>query len=163
MNDRFNPAEDSANRDPLTGAPGAHPVGTGLGAVAGGVASGAAIGTVAGPVGTAIGAAVGAIAGGLAGKAVAENIDPTAETAYWRDNYTSRPYVEQGDKFDDYAPAYNYGVNSAAHAQYEGRAFDDVESDLSNSWHKVRGESGLTWDRARHAARDAWDRVRNAF
>jgi len=42
-----------ANRDPLTGAPGSHPVGTGIGAAAGGVAAGAAAGTLAaGPVGT---------------------------------------------------------------------------------------------------------------
>lgn len=33
-----------ANRDPLTGAPGAHPVGTGIGAVVGGAAAGAATG-----------------------------------------------------------------------------------------------------------------------
>src|SRR5206468_7106097 len=58
----------SANRDPLTGAPGAHPIGTAAGAVAGGVATGAAVGSVAGPVGTAVGAAVGAVVGGLAGK-----------------------------------------------------------------------------------------------
>lgn len=68
----------SANLDPITGAPGAHPVGTGVGAVAGGVAAGAAAGTVAGPVGTAVGAAVGAVAGGLAGKKVAEKERPTA-------------------------------------------------------------------------------------
>jgi phage tail tape-measure protein len=68
------------NRDPITGAPGAHPVGVGLGAAAGGIAAGAAAGTVtAGPVGTVVGAAVGAIAGGLGGKAVAEHFDPTLE------------------------------------------------------------------------------------
>ena len=70
-------SQGSANRDPLTGAPGAHPIGTGVGAAAGGIAAGAAVGSVAGPVGTAVGAAVGAVAGGLAGKGVAENIDPT--------------------------------------------------------------------------------------
>ena len=67
-----------ANRDPMTGAPGSHPVGTAAGAVAGGLAAGAAAGTVAGPVGTGVGAAVGAVVGGLAGKAIAEQIDPTA-------------------------------------------------------------------------------------
>lgn len=71
----------SANRDPLTGTPGAHPVGTGVGALAGGAATGAAVGTVAGPVGTAIGAAVGAVAGGLAGKGIAEEVDPTVDPA----------------------------------------------------------------------------------
>jgi len=68
------------NRDPITGAPGAHPVGVGLGAAAGGIAAGAAAGTLAaGPVGTVVGAAVGAVAGGLGGKAVAEHFDPTME------------------------------------------------------------------------------------
>jgi uncharacterized protein (TIGR02271 family) len=67
----------SANRDPITGEAGAHPVGTGVGAAAGGMAAGAAAGTVAGPVGTVLGAAVGAVAGGLAGKGVAEKVDPT--------------------------------------------------------------------------------------
>ena len=72
-------SQGSANRDPLTGASGAHPIGTGVGAAAGGIAAGAAVGSVAGPVGTAVGAAVGAVAGGLAGKGVAENIDPTTK------------------------------------------------------------------------------------
>ena len=83
-----------ANRDPISGAPGAHPVGTGVGAAAGGVAAGALAGTVAGPVGTVVGAAIGAVAGGLAGKGIAEAIDPTAEEAYWRENFSGRPYVK---------------------------------------------------------------------
>src|SRR6187399_1089670 len=77
-----NEENKDANRDPITGAPGSHPVGTGLGAAAGGMAAGAAAGSVAGPAGTVIGAAVGAVAGGLAGKGIAEKIDPTIEEAY---------------------------------------------------------------------------------
>ena len=72
--------QPSLNRDPITDAPGAHPVGVGIGAAAGGIAAGAAAGTVAaGPVGTVVGAAVGAVVGGLGGKAVAEHFDPTVE------------------------------------------------------------------------------------
>ena len=77
------------NRDPLSGVLGAHPVGTGVCAIAGGAAAGAAIGTVAGPVGTAVGMAAGAIVGGIVGKAVAETIDATLEDAYWRTTYSS--------------------------------------------------------------------------
>ena len=65
-----------ANPDPLSGATGAHPVGTGIGA-AGGAAAGASIGAVAGPIGAAVGTLVGAVAGGLAGKGAAEAINPT--------------------------------------------------------------------------------------
>ena len=85
--------DGNANLDPITGAPGAHPIGTGVGAALGGAAAGAVAGTVVGPVGTVIGAAVGAIVGGLAGKGVAEKIDPTIEQAYWRETYKDRPYV----------------------------------------------------------------------
>ncbi len=146
----------TTNRDPLTGTSGAHPVGTGVGAVAGGLATGAAVGTVAGPIGTAVGAAVGAIVGGLAGKGIAEQIDPAREDAYWRDNYSSRPYVS-GASYDDYGPAYSYGWSS--YTKYPGRKFEDVESDLSRDWSTVKGKSSLTWDRAKQATRDAWNRV----
>lgn len=160
MNETKRTDSATANRDPLTGAPGAHPVGTAVGATAGAVAAGAAIGTVAGPVGTVIGAAVGAVVGGLAGKGVAESIDPTREDAYWRENYTSRPYVDSGSTYDDYGPAYGYGVNS--YSQHAGRSWDDVEPDLSRGWSTARGKSNLTWEKAKNATRDAWHRTSDA-
>src|SRR5688572_27815937 len=152
-----NEERKDANRDPISGAPGSHPIGTGVGAAAGGMAAGAAAGTVAGPVGTVVGAAVGAVVGGLAGKGIAEQIDPTMEEAYWRENYTSRPYVKSGSKFDDYGPAYRYGIDN--YSKYPGRKFDEVESDLSREWQRAKGKSSLTWENAKHAARDSWQRV----
>jgi hypothetical protein len=149
-----------ANRDPLTDAPGAHPVGVGVGAT-GGAATGAAIGSMGGPVGTVIGAAVGGVAGGLAGKAVAESVNPTVEDAYWRSNYETRPYVESGRKYDEYQPAYRYGWES--YSRYPDRRFEDVESDLERDWDRAKGSSKLTWDKAKHATKDAWHRVERAL
>jgi len=155
-------ADDSdANRDPISGAPGSHPIGTGVGAALGGVGAGAAVGTVAGPIGTMVGAAVGAMVGGLAGKGVAEKIDPTREDAYWRENYKTRPYVDESTTYDDFGPAYQYGVT--ARANNPGRSFDDVQGDLSRDWDNSRGKSTLGWDRARSASRDAWDRIDRAI
>lgn len=151
---------ENANRDPITGAPGAHPVGTGLGAAMGGAAAGAAVGTVAGPVGTVIGAAAGAIIGGMAGKGVAEAIDPTVEYVYWRDNYTQRPYVTNGANFDDYGPAYLFGIHSSA--RFGNRSFDDIEPDLARDWDAARGTSSLAWEHAREASRDSWERMRQS-
>src|SRR3954453_470663 len=88
------------NPDPITGEPGSHPVGTGIGAAVTGAAAGVAGGAIGGPVGAAVGAVVGAVAGGYAGKAVEEEIDPTAEDAYWRSNYRNRPYIAQGTTYD---------------------------------------------------------------
>src|SRR5688572_9669341 len=75
-------SEPDANRDPITGTPGAHPLGVGAGAATGGMA-GAAVGAIGGPIGAGIGAAVGAVAGGLIGKGAAQAVNPTVEDEYW--------------------------------------------------------------------------------
>jgi hypothetical protein len=148
------------NRDPITGAKGAHPVGVGVGA-AGGAATGAAVGSVAGPLGTAAGAVVGGVAGGLAGKGVAERVNPTIEDEYWRENYNTRPYVTRGEDYETYAPAYRYGWES--HAHYGGRKFDEVEPDLRRGWERSEWNEGLSWEKAKQATRDAWHRVERAL
>ena len=107
--------------------------------------------------GTASGAAIGAVAGGLAGKAIAEKIDPTVEEAYWREHYTSRPYVASGATFDDYGPAYRYGIDN--YARYHGRSFDEVEPELARDWQRAKGKSSLTWEHAKEATRDSWQRL----
>jgi len=153
----FKVHQGSANRDPITGAPGAHPVGTGLGAAAGGMAAGAAAGSVAGPAGAVAGAAVGAIVGGLAGKGIAEKIDPTVEEAYWRDNYSKEPYYERGYTFDDYRAGYLTGWEGRQ--RYDGKSFEQVERDLQRDYSRNRGASRLDWAKNRHAARAAWERI----
>jgi hypothetical protein len=147
------------NPDAITGAPGSHPIGTGIGA-AGAGAAGAAIGSVVPGVGTAVG---GAVAGGLAGKAVAEAVNPTEEDAYWRDNFSSRPYAAGSDYTyeDDFGPAYRHGYT--ARTQYPGKTYDEVESNLQRDWDRSKGKSRLEWDKAKFAARDAWDRVERKF
>jgi len=152
------PARD-ANRDPITGAPGAHPVGTGVGATGGG-AAGAAIGAaVGGPVGAAVGLAAGAVAGGLAGKGAAEAVNPTAEDAYWRENYASQPWVERSYTYDDYQPAFRSGYEGYARYGSVGKSYDDIEPELRRDWDRTKGKSRLEWERARMASRAAWDRV----
>jgi hypothetical protein len=153
-----NTRQASSNRDPITGAPGAHPVGVGIGAAAGGIAAGAAAGTLAaGPIGTVVGAAVGAVVGGLGGKAVAEHYDPTVEEQYWRSNYEREPYYQPGTGFDDYAPAYKLG--GEARSRFGDSTFDEIEDDLANDYRRTRGDSSLEWDSARDASRAAWERV----
>ncbi len=151
---------ETLNRDPLSGAPGAHPVGVGVGA-AGGAAAGAALGALGGPVGLVVGATVGGVAGGLAGKGFAEVIDPTAEDAHWATHYSSSPYVKAGSDYERYQPAYRYGWESFQ--KHPGRTFDEAEPELKRSWNQYRGASLQTWEEAKAAARDAWHRVERAL
>ena len=151
-----------ANKDPITGTPGAHPVGVGLGAVGGGAAVGAAAGAVAGPIGAVAGAAIGAVVGGLVGKASAEEINPTFEATYWRENYATRPYVMNSYSYSEYEPAFRYGWESFNRYGGENHSFASFEDELGQGWHTVKGSSQLAWHQAKEATRDAWTRVHNA-
>ncbi|HEX8912895.1 MAG TPA: hypothetical protein VF796_11085 [Humisphaera sp.] len=163
-------ARDS-NPDPITGAPGSHPGGTAVGTTAGGLAgaaAGAALGSVVPGVGTVIGAAVGILAGGAGGAAVghnvAENINPTREDAYWRENHKTQPYYSSHEQYDydtDYAPAYRYGWESRS--QHAGKTYDAAESDLERGWENAKGKSRLGWDKAKDATRSAWHKVERAL
>jgi hypothetical protein len=148
------------NPDPITGEPGSHPLGTGLGAAVAGAAAGAAGGAIGGPVGAVAGAVIGGVAGGYAGKAVEESIDPTAEDAYWHENYHTRPYAESGRDYNYYRPAYEYGWES--YGRYRGRAFEEVEPELSRDWASRHQGSSMTWEKAKQAARDSWERLEHA-
>jgi hypothetical protein len=154
-NEKKKEVQPDANRDPLTGAPGAHPVGVGVGS-AGGAVVGAVAGSFAGPVGTAVGAAVGGVVGGLSGKGVAESANPTVEDAYWREHYTSRPYVKAGAKYPEYQAAYRLGWEG--HGRYGELDWDKAEPRMRDDWQRM-GETGTDWAKASPAAKDAWDRL----
>ncbi len=146
------------HEDPLTGEKGAHPVGTAVGAAIAGVTAGAVAGTVAGPIGTVVGAVAGGLIGAYTGKAVAEYIDPTVETAYWRSHYSSRPYFKPEVPYESYETAYRFGWSV-----YEpDRSFAEREIELERRWNEevlLMNKSTLSWEQARAAVKDAYERV----
>lgn len=150
------PPRGSRNPDPITEAPGAHPIETGIGAAVVGAVSGLAVGSVAGPVAAALGATVGAVAGGYAGKGLGEMIDPTTEDNWLRDHFASRPYVEEGDTFEDFCPAYRYGA--LAESKLGDAGIDLMDQHLESDW-EASMESDMPWTKARAAVQDAYDRT----
>jgi hypothetical protein len=90
-----------------------------------------------------------------------DKIDYNAEEEYWRSNYSSRPYYNEGTSFIEYKPAYRYGAD--AYTKHRGRSWDQAEGEIGRDWDKVKGTSSLTWEKAKLAARDGWERVKNAF
>jgi hypothetical protein len=155
------------NRDPITNEPGAHMVGTGLGAAAGGMAgaiagmavSGAASGTVlGGPVGGAVGLVAGAVVGGMLGSAAGEAVSPTAEDQAWSSSYTQEPYYNSDYTYDDYQPAYRTGYEG--HDREPGKTFEELEAQLQDDYVSIRGRSRLGWPDARPAVKAAWERRR---
>jgi hypothetical protein len=155
----------TSHRDPLSGESGIHPVGVGVGAGVGGAAVGAATGLVAGavggPLGAAIGAAagtvIGAIAGGYAGKGIAESVHPTTEDHYWRQRFHTRPYVPKSAKYEDWEPAYAFGVKMREHLIEH--TWEEAQTVIQVNWEESSHAKTLPWEQARFAIQDAWDHL----
>jgi hypothetical protein len=148
------------NRDPITGEPGAHPLGTGVGATSGAIA-GATLGAAGGPVGMAVVGALGAVAGALGGKAAGEALNPTGGDPYWRSIYEKELDHDPDFNFEDYAPAYRLGYEHRGRAA--GQNFDEIEGSMAAEWELAKGESRLSWQQARLATRAAWNHVERAL
>ena len=153
---RIENAGRDTNPDPITKAPGSHPVATGVGAAAAG-AAGAAIGSIVPGVGTVVGGVIGAVAGavggGYAGKAVGELIDPTGTDEYWRETHASREYAK-GTSYDEYQPAYQYGATVAQ----ESETPDYDENRARAGWDSTEHASKLDFNKANPAIRDEFRR-----
>jgi uncharacterized protein (TIGR02271 family) len=79
---------------------------------------------------------------------------------YYRSHWTNT-YGTSGDTYNDYQPAYRYGNEMRSSSKYQGRNWDDVESDLRSDWDtRYPGTSGVsTWDKMKAAVRHGWDRM----
>jgi hypothetical protein len=110
-----------------------------------------------GPVGTVAGAAIGGALGGVASHGAVRVVNPQAEDDYWRVEYTSAPTYRSEYTYDDYGPAYRYGV--ASYARYSGGTFEEVDTELAANWEKSRLNSRLSWIEARDSSRAAWNRI----
>ncbi|GAB3452630.1 hypothetical protein GCM10027321_01610 [Massilia terrae] len=79
-----------------------------------------------------------------------------ADDDYYRNDW-SRRYAGTGS-FEDYQPAYSYGAEMARNPQYRDRNWNDVESDLRDTWERRHPEHS-NWERFKAAIRHGWDRM----
>jgi len=64
-----------------------------------------------------------------------------------------------GRTWEQDEPAYRYGWESGHDQRYQGREWNDVETDLNRDWSSRHGKHG-TWDQVRSNTRQAWDQAR---
>jgi len=76
----------------------------------------------------------------------------------WQERYGS-----SGGRWEDHEPAYRYGHEMRGESRFQGRRWEDAESDLRTDyadWSRRQGyqhDEGA-WDRMKNSVRDAWDR-----
>lgn len=80
----------------------------------------------------------------------------TGTEGYFRQHYISI-YAGSGRSYDDYLPAYSYGLGKASEASYRGRAWDDVEADLRRDW-EIK-HPGSAWEHFKAAVRHGWEKI----
>ena len=161
--ERTDVEEGDANRDPITGEPGSHPVGTTTGAAAmGGLATMAGLG-IGGPIGGAVGALLGTAVGAALGHNAAEAVNPTFEDIEpeLRDTFATRPYAGES-RYEDYQGAYAFGTSERVRLR-DAQWDDTVESDLRTRWEASPDNNQLRWEDARGPVRDAWDTTDRRF
>lgn len=83
----------------------------------------------------------------------------TANTGYdddFRRDFQTR-YASSGGSYEDYAPGYQYGYQAASDPRYQGRTWDQVESELRSDYGRRYPNSA--WDRFKDSIRYGWDKV----
>jgi hypothetical protein len=83
--------------------------------------------------------------------------DWNLDQAWWRENFSDRPYVSADRRFEDYEPGYRFAYQSQS--RYHGKKWDDVEPHLAQDWRHYEGRGESTWEHVKDSVRDAWDRI----
>ena len=131
-----------------------HVLGTGAAALTGGAAGGAIGMLVGGPPGRVVGAAAGGALGAIVGERATHAAAHDEELGRFEQVFHTMPYYVSGMTWDDYAPAYRYGIST--YRQSGEHAFLTAEPELERGWDAARGASRLLWSEAREAIAHAW-------
>jgi len=78
--------------------------------------------------------------------------DDSSYRSHWQNSYASA-----GGRYEDYAPAYQYGSTLADDERYRGYQWNDIEPHVRSDWESRN--SGSPWERAREAVRYGWEKM----
>ena len=90
------------------------------------------------------------------GKAGATGATGSTGMMDFRDDFNTR-YASTGAKYEDYAPAYQYGSTLAGDQRYANRSWDEIETSARSDWQTRYPSSD--WERFKAAARHGWEKV----
>lgn len=92
--------------------------------------------------------------GGSAGLSM-EQMEARADAEH-RQHWQSA-YGTQGGRYEDYEPAYQYGMRLGRNERYRAYSWDQLEPEARTEWEA--GSPRTTWEKAKDAVRHAWERA----
>lgn len=79
-------------------------------------------------------------------------MDDSDFRTHWQSSYS-----QSGGRYEDYAPAYQYGGTLGADERYKGQRWNDVEPQARADWEAKN--AGSPWEKAKDAVRVGWEKA----
>lgn len=79
------------------------------------------------------------------------SMDDSDYRKHWQSSYGNT-----GGKYEDHAPAYQYGSELGNNQQYSGSQWNDIEPEARRDWESRN--QGTPWEKSRDAVRYGWER-----
>lgn len=79
-------------------------------------------------------------------------IDDSDFRSHWQ-----TAYGQIGGRYEDYAPAYQYGSKLGGSEQYKGYRWNDVEPEARREWES--NNAGSPWEKTKEAVRYGWEKM----
>lgn len=76
--------------------------------------------------------------------------------ADFRKDFETR-YSGSSDKYEAYAPAYEYGYRNASDPRFKNKSWGEVESTLKTDY--LRDNPSSTWEKVKDSVRYGWEKV----
>lgn len=74
--------------------------------------------------------------------------------SHWQQSHSTG-----GGTWEDAEPSYRYGYEMRNDPRYQGRSYQDAESDLKQGWGQTQGGAKTAWDKVSQNVRDAWNNM----
>ncbi len=84
----------------------------------------------------------------------------TSDYASYEGDFRShyqKSYADSGYSYEEYTPVYRYGHTLATNELYNGREWNDIETDARTNWEQ---SNPGTWEQFKDSVRYAWDKAR---
>jgi hypothetical protein len=75
----------------------------------------------------------------------------------FRSDFQRRFASDRSARYENYAPAYQYGYRMASDQRYRGRTWDDIEPTLRSDYE--RNNPNSKWEQMKDSVRYGWEKV----
>jgi uncharacterized protein (TIGR02271 family) len=81
----------------------------------------------------------------------------TTDDSHFRTHWQTA-YGQSGGRYEDYAPAYQYGSTLGGNERYKGHQWNEIEPEARLDWESRN--AGSPWEKSKDAVRFGWEKIK---